>query len=34
MMPDTAVQAGTVYLLNGDPLTPFYPSTGKSMFYY
>ena len=28
MMPDSAVPAGTVYLRDGDPLTPFYPSVG------
>lgn len=27
-MPGMAVQSGTVYLNNGDPLTPFYPSIG------
>ena len=29
-MPDLAVQSGTVYLNNGDPLTPFYPSVGNN----
>lgn len=29
-MPGMAVQSGTVYLNNGDPLTPFYPSIGES----
>ena len=29
LMPKTAAQAGSVYLNNGDPQTPFYPSTGK-----
>jgi hypothetical protein len=28
-MPGMAVQSGTVYLDNGDPLTPFYPAIGK-----
>ena len=28
MMPDTAVPAGSVFLSDGDPLTPFYPSVG------
>lgn len=28
-MPGSAVPAGTVYLMDGDPLTPFYPSVGR-----
>ena len=27
-MPGMAVQSGTVYVDNGDPLTPFYPAIG------
>ena len=27
-MPDTGAQRGSSYTSNGDPLTPFYPSTG------
>ena len=30
-MPGMAVQSGTVYLDNGDPLTPFYPAIGKNV---
>lgn len=29
-MPASGVQAGTVLLADGDPLTPFYPSVGES----
>jgi len=28
-MPGLAVQSGTVYVGNGDPITPFYPSIGQ-----
>ena len=28
-MPPSAVPLGTTKLIDGDPLTPFYPATGK-----
>lgn len=28
-MPPTGAQRGSAYTSNGDPLTPFYPSTGE-----
>lgn len=28
-MPGSGVQAGTVLLTDGDPLTPFYPAVGE-----
>lgn len=31
-MPGLAVQSGTVYLNNGDPLTPFYPSVDGAYY--
>lgn len=32
-MPGMAVQSGTVYVANGDPITPFYPAIGKNKFF-
>jgi hypothetical protein len=31
-MPNTGVQRGSVALIDGDPLTPNYPSNGQSNF--
>lgn len=28
-LPPSGVATGTVYMDDGDPLTPFYPATGK-----
>lgn len=30
-MPPSGTQRGSAYTSDGDPLTPFYPSTGTSM---
>jgi len=32
-MPPSGTQRGSSYILNGDPLTPVYPSTGLTSFY-
>ena len=32
-MPPTGAQRGSSYTANGDPLTPFYPSTGLKVKY-
>ncbi len=33
-MPPSGAQRGTAYTGNGDPLTPLYPSTGLTLFYF
>lgn len=31
-MPPSGAQRGSAFVLNGDPLTPVYPSTGRHCF--